>query len=122
VSRFEPPVSPTSEPFWEASRSRQLLVQWCVDCDAPIFYPRDICPRCLGDRLEWRPSAGRGAVYTFTVDGPTMVALVDVDEGFRMMSNIVGCDADQLAVGMPVQVTWEPLSDGRHLPLFEPRS
>jgi uncharacterized OB-fold protein len=127
--RLEPPVTDTSEPFWEATRRRRLLMQWCVDCGHAVFFPRDVCPRCLGSRLEWRPSAGTGSVHTYTVEhnpqnpnltAPYTIALIDLDDGVRMMSNVVGCPPDEVRVGMRVAVTWEELSDGRNLPLFEP--
>lgn len=130
--RLEPPVTPVSQPFWEATRDRRLLVQWCTDCDRPIFYPREVCPSCLGTDLEWRPSAGTGTVYAVSVQhrpaNPTMadrvpyvVALIDLDDGIRLLSNVVGCDPGEVAIGQPVEVTWELLSDGRHLPQFQPR-
>ena len=131
-TRLEPPVTETSRPFWEATRERRLVLQWCAECDAAVFYPRDNCPRCLRDALEWRPASGHGVVYAFSVHHlagnpfmgdrlPYAVALVELDEGVRMMANIVGCAPDDVVVGMPVAVTWEPLSDGRHLPQFAPR-
>lgn len=128
--RIEPPVEPISQPFWDATRDRRLVVQWCLDCDRPVFYPRERCPVCFGERLEWRPCRGTGTLYSFTVnhlsadpaggDGPFAVALVELAEGHRMMSNLVGVDPAELSVGMAVRVTWEPLTDGRHYPLFEP--
>lgn len=131
ANRFEPPSMPVSEPFWQATREPRLIMQWCRSCERVVFYPREICPRCLGSDLEWRDSPGTGAVYAFSVHHrtgsqemmdrtPYVVALVDLDEGARMMTNIVGCDPDDIGVGMGVRVTWEPLSDGRQLPLFEP--
>ena len=130
-TRMEPPVTPTTEEFWEATREGRLLVQWCNACDQPVFFPRETCPICLGADLGWRPSEGGGSVYTYTVEhkpmnpalgggGPYVVALVDLEEGIRVMSNVVGCQPDKVEVGMPVRVTWEELSDGRRLPLFEP--
>jgi len=62
-TRFEPPTSRAARPFWEASREQRLVLQWCRSCDEPIHYPRDACPQCLGDDLEFRPSAGTGEVY-----------------------------------------------------------
>jgi uncharacterized OB-fold protein len=131
VARIAPPVGEVSVPFWEATRDRRLLVQWCTECEEPIFYPRAVCPGCLGTALEWRPSSGRGTIYAVTVEhrtqhpglaamAPYAVALVDLDDGIRMLSNVVHGDPATLRVGDRVTVTWEPLSDGRHLPLFEP--
>ena len=131
ATRLEPPVSEASQPFWDATRERRLLVQWCRDCDRPVFYPREVCPSCLTDDLEWRESAGTGTVHAITVEHrpqnpmfadrvPYAIALVEVAEGWRMLTNVVGCDPLTVAVGTPVAVTWEPLSDGRNLPLFTP--
>jgi uncharacterized OB-fold protein len=131
ATRQEPPVSSLTAPFWEATRDGRLLLQWCTTCDQAVFYPRAICPQCLGDELEWRTSAGAGRVYAVTVEhrpqdprmaarAPYAVALVELDEGPRLVSNIVGCDPASVTVGMRVNVDWEPLSDGRQLPVFRP--
>lgn len=130
-ARFEPRSTEVSEPFWRATRERRLIMQWCRSCEQVVFYPREVCPCCLGSDLEWRDSQGTGTVYAFSVHyrtgspemmdrTPYVVALVDLTEGARLMTNIVGCDPDDIGVGMGVQVTWELLADGRHLPLFEP--
>lgn len=131
ATRFEPQSSSLTQPYWDATRERRLLLQWCVSCDVPVHYPREVCPGCLGEDLSWREASGAGEVYAFGVHHqaahplmedrvPYVVALVDLAEGARLMSNIVGCEPADVRVGMPVQVTWEALSDGRHLPLFEP--
>ncbi len=128
-TRIEPLASEVAGPFWEATREQQLVLQWCVACDRAIFYPREVCPGCLGTDLEWRPASGDGTVYAVTVEhrpqnpamrelAPYTVALVDLDEGVRMLSSVVGADPESVAVGQRVHVTWEPLSDGRNLPLF----
>jgi uncharacterized OB-fold protein len=127
-TRWEPPISDAARPFWDATRERRLALPWCTVCDQPIWYPRAICPRCLGsEAIEWRDASGRATVYAVTVEhssqtraleAPYAVALVGLDEGVRLLTNVVGVPADQVAVGDRVQVTWEPLSDGRQLPLF----
>ncbi|HEX5587666.1 MAG TPA: OB-fold domain-containing protein [Acidimicrobiia bacterium] len=130
-ARFEPVQTDVSAPFWDATREQRLLLQWCTDCEQPIFYPRAACPACFGSRLEWRPASGNGEVYAVTVDHRPQittrrteeqfaVALIDLDEGVRMMSNVIGCPPEDVTVGMRVVVAWEPLSDGRHLPQFTP--
>jgi uncharacterized OB-fold protein len=130
--RFPPPASEAAAPFWEATREQRLVLQWCTACEAPVFYPRDVCPACLGSELEWRPASGRGAVYAVTVEhrpqnpalaaqAPYAVALLQLDEGVRLLTNLVGAAPDSFAVDDPVAVAWEPLPDGRHLPLFAPR-
>ena len=99
---------------------------------APIWYPRATCPICLVGELEWRPASGAGVVYAVGVhhlpgpgrdasDVPYTVALIDLAEGVRMMSNVVDCPPEPVTVGMDVTITWKPLSDGRHLPQFAPR-
>ena len=130
--RMEPPVTPVTEPFWAATRRREFLLQWCRRCDEPIFYPREVCPRCLEAQLEWRPASGRGTVNAVSVqhrpamplpaftDGPYVVALVELAEGVCVMSNVTGGPPDEVTVGMPVTLTWETLSDGRNLPQFQP--
>src|SRR5262249_10992274 len=97
--RAEPPQSQGSAPFWAAAREERLVFQWCADCECVVFYPRAICPSCLGDRLAWRTAPGTGRVYAVTVEhrdtnprfplkAPYAVALVDVDDGARMLTNI----------------------------------
>ncbi len=131
-ARFEPPVTEASAGFWEASRQPRLDLPWCVACDQAFWFPREVCPHCLGSAIEWRPATGRGVIYAVTVEHkPTMlpavfgtdpyaIALVDLDEGVRVMANIVGAPPGDLRSGQPVEATWEPLSDGRHLLLFQP--
>ncbi len=127
--RPQPPVTETTAPFWDATRQQRLLLQWCTDCDQPVFFPREVCPRCLGSSLAWRPAEGTGTVHTFTVEhrpqpafgtDPYVIALVDLTEGVRIMSNVVHCPPASVRVGQAVRVCWEPLEDGRHLPQFEP--
>jgi hypothetical protein len=133
-TRAEPPVGEESAPFWDATREGRLLVQWCTACDRGIFYPRVFCPTCGGPGpLEWREASGRATVHaavvehrpeaagaTFAHGAPYCIALVDLEEGVRMMTNVVGCPPDDVHSGMAVTVTWEPLSDGRQLALFRP--
>jgi uncharacterized protein len=130
-TRVEPPVTETTAPFWEATRDQRLLVQWCDPCDQPIFYPREVCPTCLGTDLSWRASAGSATVHALSVQHragnpfladrvPYVVALVDLDEGIRMMTNVVDCDPESVHIGQRVRVAWEPMSDGRNLPVFAP--
>ncbi|WP_426572061.1 Zn-ribbon domain-containing OB-fold protein [Aquihabitans sp. McL0605] len=127
--RLQPPVSPAAEPFWAATRERRLVIQWCTACEQAIHFPREACPRCLGTELEFRPAAGTGVVYALSVmpgpgnpgmagRAPFAVALVDLPEGVRMLTNVLGAGAATAGVGDEVSVAWEPLADGRHLPVF----
>ncbi|MCP5029872.1 MAG: hypothetical protein GY929_26675 [Actinomycetia bacterium] len=129
--RYEARPVDESEPFWEATRDQRLLLQWCHDCDAAIHYPRAACPYCLGIELGWRQAQGVAEVYSHSTlpnaasrglapFAPYVVALVDLPEGVRFMTNIVGCDPAEVRCGQAVKLTWEPLTDGRHLPLFTP--
>ena len=129
--RFEPEPSEIAEPFWDATRERRLILQWCLACEQPVFFPRAICPRCVGSALEWRPASGLGTVYAVTVEhrpqnpamaamAPYAVALIDLDEGVRMLSNVIGVSPESITVGLRVTVAWEPLSDGRNLVQFTP--
>ena len=131
LGRFLPPESPSGAGFWEATRHQRLDLQWCVACEQAIHFPREACPRCLGTDLVYRPASGLGHVYAISVmpkpghpgmagRTPYAVALVDLDEGVRMLTNIVTETPDEIAVGTRVVVAWEPLADGRHLPVFAP--
>lgn len=123
------PWPKVSDPFWDAARQRRLVLQHCAGCERAVWYPRVICPHCSSTELEWRDATGRGIVYAVSVqhgnarsgsgDGRLCVVLVDLEEGVRMMSNVVGCDADDVVVGRAIQAAWEPLADGRNLLVFE---
>ena len=125
-------MSTVTQPFWDATRDGRLLLQWCKTAIGPVFYPRAVCPRCLGDELEWRPSEGTGRVYAVTVEhrpqDPRMAAPSPrtpsrssiSTKAPRLLTNVVGCDPMSVAVGMPVTVDWEPLTDGRQLPCSAP--
>ena len=130
---LEPPASDESAPFWEATRRSELVLPWCRDCHRPFWYPRAICPRCLGDTVEWRGASGHGAVYAASVqhlpgpgrdaaDGPYVVVLVDLEEGVRVMGNVMECAPDAVTIGLAVRASWQPLSDGRQLLQFVPRA
>lgn len=131
TTRFEPPVSDEATTFWDATRAQQFLLPWCTACVTAIWYPRLTCPRCLGDAVEWREASGTATVYACSIhwkpgtgrvdeDGPYVVALVDLTEGVRVMTNVVECAPSDVEIGMAVVLAWEPLSDGRHLPVFRP--
>ncbi len=125
IERHVPEPTPESQPFWDATRSGRLLLQWCVRCDRGIYYPRILCPGCGSAELEWRQSAGAGSVYAHATHESGSgerycVALVDLAEGVRLLTNVVGVDPDDVAVGQLVELVWEPLADGRALALFRP--
>jgi hypothetical protein len=120
-----------SSRYWAATLEGRLELQRCDACRRLVFYPRARCPRCYGDRLTWTTLAGTGTVHAFTVvhrpadpslaDAvPYVVALVELTEGARLMTNIVGCDPSDVHVGMPVAVSFRPVSDAASLPVFSP--
>ncbi|MBX6378226.1 MAG: Zn-ribbon domain-containing OB-fold protein [Clostridia bacterium] len=127
-----PAVDPTTQPYWEAARQRRLVIQRCRACGRHIFYPRIYCPHCLSEDVEWVEASGRGEVYAFTVvyrsripgyaeATPYVVALIDLEEGVRLLTNVVECAPDEVRVGMPVEVCFEERADGFVLPQFRPR-
>ncbi len=126
-----PPMTPWTRPFWEATREGRLIIQRCTTCGRHVFYPRRLCPFCFADTLDWVEASGRGEVYSFTVvqsnapsaflsDMPFVIAIVELEEGVRMMSNLVDCDPESVRCGMTVAVTFRPLTDTITLPLFRP--
>jgi uncharacterized protein len=128
---IEPPASEAGAPFWEATRDRRLVLPWSTVTGEPVWYPRDVDPADPASPFEWREASGEGTVHAVSVQhrpgpgrdpeaGPYAVALIELAEGVRMMSNVVGCPPDEVVVGMPVRVTWHELSDGRNLPQFTP--
>ena len=126
---------PHTEPFWEGAKQGELRYQHCTACDDVVFYPRQHCPACGGgDDLEWLVSKGEGTVYTFSVVrqnrmpgfidlGAYSVAYVDLDEGFRMMSGVIGVEnpTTDIAIGQRVRVEFEEQEEGEYpIPLFRP--
>lgn len=115
----EPVPNADTGAFWHACNQEKLTYQKCVHCGAVQFYPRSFCVKCQSLQLGWEVSAGRGVIHTFTInyrapteafkeDGPYVIALVDFDEGFRMMMNVKDCSLEELAIGMRVKIVYEP--------------
>lgn len=128
-TRFRPVPSELTHPFWKAARSGQLVRQLCATCATSFFTPQICCPRCLSEKWSWAESSGLGRVYSFTIchrapepgfDPPYVLAIVDLDEGWGMLSNVVGCDPHEVFTGMRVQVGWHPLDTEIVLPVFQP--
>ncbi len=126
-----PAVFPETAPFWEATARGKLLLSRCEDCGAVIWYPRPLCPACGRPRVSWVEASGRGSVYSFTVvhrnavDGyreavPYVVAYVELEEGPRVLTNIVGCDPEAVTIGMPVSATFDDTGHGSALFRFRP--
>ncbi len=117
--------------YWRAAARGTLLCQRCGACGAVVFPARIACPVCGSDDVPWEESSGNGTVYSFTVvrqsrhpyfgsRTPYVLALIDVEPGFRMMSNVVEVDPEAVRVGMPVRVTFENHGADVGIPLFVP--
>jgi len=128
-----PQPTPWSKPFWAGCKKHELLIQKCKDCQRHIFYPKLFCPLCLSPNLEWVKVSGRGKIYSYTVvysyaptefseDTPYVVAVIDLQEGVRMMSNIVGCPPEKVKCDMEVEVVFDDVTQEITLPKFKPVS
>ena len=130
--RFDLPTPDgDSQVFWEAAREGRLLIKRCRACGRPHYYPRPFCPHCWSEEVKWEQASGRATLYTYSVvyendlppfSGrvPYVAAIVDLEEGPRAMTNVVGCPPEDVRIGMAVRVRFEPVSDEAALPLFEP--
>ena len=118
-----------SSPYWNAARERRLLLRKCTACGELHFMPRHLCPVCWSDQLEWIESKGTGSVHSFTIirraplpafaaRAPYVLALIDLDEGPRMMANVLGEDALSVRIGDRVKVTFEERGEGAMIPQF----
>lgn len=125
-----PRPTPLSEPHWAGCREGRLRVQRCRACRGYVFIPQPVCTHCTADALEWVDSTGRGTLYSFTTvhrpqrpefEAPYTVAIVELDEGFHMLTNLVDCPRAAMRVGMPVEVEFRAMSDEITLPMFRPR-
>ena len=129
----KPIPTPTHEtrPYWEGCKRHELRIQQCGACGQFQFYPRLYCSKCFSERVDWVNASGRAKVTTFTIvrrpvspafkdDLPYVVALVTLEEGPSMMTNIVGCPPDQVAIGMPVAVTFEDWTEEISIAKFRP--
>ena len=132
MNRPIPPASAMSQPFWDAAAEGRLVVQSCEACGHLQHYPRAYCLKCLSEALGWHQCSGRGAIYSYTVVRkamhpgfaalvPYVYALVELEEGVRMTTNIVHVSPEEVRCGQRVSVDWSiQLDDGRCLPTFAP--
>jgi len=124
-----PKPTSTSRPFWDAAKRHELQLQQCGGCKAFIYYPRDRCPHCMSEALTWRQVSGKGKVYSYTVvrrastrsfaDKPYVLAIVELDEGPRLTTN-VEAPPEQIKIGMPVAVWFDDVTPERTLVKFKP--
>jgi uncharacterized protein len=127
--RPHPQITPLTEPFWTACRAGRLTVPECARCGRRFFTPEVACTHCTSFDWQWAESPGTGEVYTYTVvhraagpgfEVPYVLAAVDLDDGWTMMTHIVDCDPGAVAIGDRVAVRFVTVSDRLTLPCFRP--
>lgn len=117
-----------SRPYWEGLAQGELRLQHCSACSRYVFYPRSLCPHCFSDQLTWKVASGKGTIYSYTVahqafgifaaEIPFIIAIVELEEGVRMMTRIIDAPREQVKVGAAVQVTFEAVDEQLTLPYF----
>ncbi|MEH7177981.1 Zn-ribbon domain-containing OB-fold protein [Neobacillus vireti] len=128
-----PNINVETEPYWQGCRNHELLIQQCSDCGRHQFYPRIICTDCSSKNVKWVRASGKGKVLSYTIvhraiskayksEVPYVIALIDLDEGPTMMSNVIQCDPQNVKVGMEVEVVFEDWSEEITIPKFRPEN
>lgn len=128
--RPTPDITPETEPYWSAAAEGRLLVRECPNCSLVYHYPRALCPDCFAE-AEWREAGGTGKVYSYTVLNqmsgwpedalPVIFAYVELNEGPRMITNIVNCEPEDVKIGTHVEVRFEDTEDENvAIPTFTP--
>lgn len=126
-----PEPSALTEPFWQGLRRREVRIQRCGECRRYVFYPRALCPYCLSEKLEWVRASGKGRVYSYTVvrramhpafqaEVPYVFAIIELEEGVRLPSNVINCRPEDLRVDMPVKAVYHDVTSEITLLKFEP--
>jgi len=134
MSDYAKPIPTPSEdsvPYWEATKKHKLKVQKCRDCPSFWFPPAEVCSECTSDAYDWTAVSGKGRVFSFVIyhrayhpgfkeELPYVVAVIELDEGPRMLSNVIGCKPEEVRCDMPVEVVFEDITDEVTLPKFRP--
>lgn len=126
-----PVPTSASQPYWDAARRHELALQHCDACGKVWFPPAELCPECLSNAFTWKPVSGRGTLFSYVVyhrpyhpgfknELPYNVSIVELDEGPRLVTNVVGVDNDKLRVGMRLEVWFNDVTDEVTLPKFRP--
>jgi len=124
-----PMITAETREFWEGCKRHELLIQRCKDCGTYRHYPRPMCPNCGSWNVEWAKVSGKGKVYTYIVahqpfhpgffaDAPYAVVIVELEEGVRIVSNIVDCTPEDIYIGIPVEVEFDDVTEEVTLPRF----
>lgn len=128
-----PEVNSLTAPFWEYCKKHELRMQYCNECKQWIWYPKAVCPNCgKKESIEWVRLSGKGKIYSYTIirqvidnsesfnkDIPFIIALVELDEGPRIYSNVINATADSASIGDRVEVIFEDVTDEITLPKFK---
>lgn len=128
-----PQINADNKPFWDGCKQHRLRFQKCTNCAHVRWPPSIICPECHSSETKWIVAGGKGKVYSFAVyhhafhktfenDIPYVVAIVSLDEGPHILSNIIGCSPEDVRCDMPVEVTWDDVTEEFSLPKFKPAS
>jgi uncharacterized OB-fold protein len=124
-----PQATTETAAYWAATQERRLVIQRCASCGHCQFYPRAFCIECLSERIEWINASGQGRIYSYTVCRiapspafearlPYVVALIDLDEGVRMLANLLDVELEEVAIGARVGLCFEAVSESCTLPQF----
>lgn len=128
-----PEITVETAPFWEGCKKEQLLIQQCRHCGHYQFYPRLMCTNCMNREVDWIEASGKGKVKTYTIihraiseaymkEAPYVLAIIELEEGPTMMSNVINCDPEKVYIGQEVEVTFEKWSEEVTIPKFSPLS
>lgn len=125
-----PSVTLETEDFWEATTEGKLLLKQCQRCELVFYYPRVFCPDCLENGTDWIEASGRGTIYSYSIirqaagsyadETPYVLAIVELKEGVRVMTNIIIDSEDELSIGQEVEVVFHPTEKEAALPRFRP--
>ena len=125
-----PQPTPETLPFFDGLREHRLMLQRCNACGQAYYYPRPICPHCMSDDVQWFQASGKGLVYSFVIchrsqpgfEVPYVIAVVELEEGPRMMTNLVGIEPDPelIKCDSPVEVVYDDVTSDIKLPKFRP--
>ena len=128
--RYVPQPTPETQPFWEGTLAGELRLQRCEQCAHVYFPPRPFCPGCAARKVSWFKASGKGKLYSYVIHHrpapgftpPYSIAVVQLAEGPRMLTNIVDIVPEDVKIDMPVQVTFAEAEGSMQLPLFRPSS
>lgn len=127
------PITPIptriSKEYWEAAKRHEFIIQKCEECSKHVFYPRAFCPHCLSSRLKWVKASGSGVIHTYSIvhkmsmmnfkkKTPYNIAIIELDEGVRLMSEVINCSPEELEIGKRVKVVFEDITERYSIPKF----